>query len=733
MAKKSYFGSKHTRNTAGSKLLAGVTDFYNRTGNPLKNISGKVFSMEGLNEVEQTNIDTGVDEIENGIDEIITTQANEQGVAPAELYTQAQKDAAIAAGVAAAAPESFLDNTETSTASAVAAGAVAPGELGDMTEYPEGAVITTESFSTAENKNTFAYSVTYNLRAARQNEFGEAFFPTVTVEPNVASITVSADLIGVFEETKRNIDGTIKEEMFGQKSVIQALAYPEILSNDTTLAIPVYREDNETSVANFVDAADVAPHAETLENGESIQTAPLKIGSRFDLIGLSSADYLIEAGMMDQSDQLDPSVQLKAIYVKLADGSVIKFGNLQYFNDANFTYAQQDNSRGMNLQFNNYGLGVSPKTTLVDGSALPDGNAVTANDVTVNLRVSVTGQVNLNDATTIVNAGNVEVYNAFDENGTKVDLTGTAGQAIVSMFAGATIIGYDLIARRINANRLERGQLMDINTNNMVYGIPYLAPITWPRATGAGTDDATRLDGLVQSTYVRTSNAAVDTLLGVDEHLSALAEDYEPEKLYKQRSLGVGRFFVKAYYQALDLDVQEEMNNLTSNARLEDVRAVILNAVSALVNNAVLNSNYKAAKDMLYGEAEKTQVVIGTDPFIANYLYVSGDVRTLGDQYDVKIVSTVNKKMKNKIFITIGSKQSATSGSTFNPLHFGNMYWRPGLSTSLQITRAGRTSYELTVQPSFRHVCHLPILLRINVMNMAEAISKVQPLLIKES
>ena len=92
-------------------------------------------------------------------------------------------------------------------------------------------------------------------------------------------------------------------------------------------------------------------------------------------------------------------------------------------------------------------------------------------------------------------------------------------------------------------------------------------------------------------------------------------------------------------------------------------------------------------------------------------------------------MSSPNIEMRNKIYITFG--KNGGSNDQINPLHFGNMFWRPELTTNMQISRGQTTTRELTVQPSFRHVVHLPILASITVSNLKGAATKMVPILQK--
>ena len=181
-----------------------------------------------------------------------------------------------------------------------------------------------EAYDEKENRNAIAYSVAYNMQAARQDEFGEAFFPTVVVTPDNVGFMVSIRLHYVQEEVRRSLSGSVSD--FGRKNILKAVVDPTILRNDQTLLMPIVRTGggSNDSTVNFVDPADVAPYSVNFDR-QVVTTAPLKIGKKFDLLAISQNEALIAAGVLDQTDAIDSSVRLGAIYVKLATGGTMKF------------------------------------------------------------------------------------------------------------------------------------------------------------------------------------------------------------------------------------------------------------------------------------------------------------------------------------------------------------------------------------------------------------------------
>lgn len=715
---------KSKKETGTELLMTKLNQTIVTNGNPLKAISRSAFSMESMSASEQAEVDGAIDSLDNDVRNVLTD--SEIGD-----FNEEQVNASLMAGVASANDATRHDIlTKTSREPVLEQGDVlvptgflnsGEANVGRMKEA-------LESYDTTENKNSMMISMGYNLKAAKQDAFGEAFFPTVTVAPDVASVTISVDLLNVMEEQKRKVDGTFNHQ-FGRKSLINALVYPWILNNDTTLVYPVYRQGDAENTANFVQTSDVAAYDVTLENGETIKTAPLAVGREFDLLGLGSADYLVGQGHLDQTDQLDASVKLKNLYIKLATGEVVKFANLDVMPEANFTYAVQGNNRQMNLNFDTRFLKIDKNTKKVDGGDLT-GRAIVTNEYAAMIKLHVFGTVNLDTATTVLNASPVTVVGLYNNSGDKVDFKQGTGKTAADEITGATVIGYDLVARRINTNRRERGQLLDLNVERLVYGMPILAPISIVRpASEAESRDSVRLDQLVSTTFVRCSNAAVETLLSARDHLANIPDDMEPELLYRNATLGAARYFVKKFYAHRSLDVKQELNTLRTGERIYDVNQVLVNTIRDLVYRGYLESNYAAALSMMEGVSDKKpKVIIGTDPYIAAYLMVTGDLRTLGDEFDVEVVSTPNVKMRNKVIIAFG--RTGRGSDVANPLHFGNMFWRPELATVLQVSRNNTISRELTVQPSFLHVVHCPVMMSIDVKNLPDAVTLQVPVMV---
>lgn len=578
-----------------------------------------------------------------------------------------------------------------------------------------------EAYDERDNAAVTAYSVGFNLQAPRQDDVGNLFFPAVVVPPDQAGYSVTIDLVEVQNDIKRSVSGAL--ENYNRRPIIQGLRDSSVLANEQTRIYPVARTEN---------AAFLAPVAQQARRnvtvlGETFPTASLVFGKKFSLLGLSQTDSMLASGVAGVTDQVDTSVVLDTVYLQVsnADGTTKEIFSFPTSRapGAVFNQAIQGNYRQMVINFSTKSLMINGSKKTASGSNSVLLEAINTGKWKVNLSVDINGGVNLDTSETSLTAGEVVVSSLEDEDGNRVDLTGAAAQAIVALFANAKMVWYDLQAYRANMNRRQRGQLLNLNRFSQTYTIPLLSPVTIPRPAGAGdSTDTSDLNALIAATRVRTSNAAIAELFEIDAALASWVDGREhignvPE------ILSVARFLVQPYYKKITLQASEITNSVRSQDRARDIQAALLAVVRDEVYNAYRDSGYKAAADSINGGSSQHPIVIGaTDQVLSRYLWIEGDMRTLGIDFDLKIASSQNEKMAGKLFLSFGQKDA--DNGVPNPLHFGNMGWRPELTLVLPLTRDGQFSKELTVQPAFRHVVNLPILIRIDVEGLAETATK---------
>ena len=574
-----------------------------------------------------------------------------------------------------------------------------------------------EAYDEKDNRNAVAYSVAYNLIAGRQNEFGETFFPTVTVTNDNVGVQVSIRLIQVYNDFKRETSGTLAQ--YQKRNIVKAMIDGSILKNDMTRMFPVVRTG--VNEAMFVAAATI-PAYDVVNEGETIRTAPLKVGVTHDFMGLCQTDAIIANGLKDATDSIDPAVSLNNVYVKV--GADVFRWKVNGLATSNFVYSPQENYRRQNLNFYTNTIMLNKDSKLIDGAAPTELAAIATGDLVVRVKLAMSGYINVERGDTQVHGLEVKVDSVYDAaTGLEVPLNQAPASDIVTAFANAQILGYDLLAYRTNLNRRQRGQLLDVTYYNQIWAVPLRSPITMLRPVNADAQsDNSDLSALVSATFVRTSNEAVRTLVQTAGMLkeyvdSRIVDTSKSLDIRAPELFGVARFLIDPTFIGETLDVQAAINSVQSHEKAKDVAAVLVQKIRDVAYRLYRDSGFQAVVDTQAAGVEgNPTVLIGTDPMTARYLIIDGENRVAGPDFDFKVVTSPDLLVQNKLFIALGYPGRAEN--QLNPLHFGNMLWSPELVLTLPIARGGQISKELTVQPRFRHIVNVPVMGVVDVENL---------------
>lgn len=665
-------------------------------------------STESLSESQIREMSSAHEELSTALEGI----AEQLGVS--KSLTVAQRDAAIAAGMVVGDIRSFLKTK-------IQREAISTEDMHVVNMNVEDGLnersLSMEAYDERDNRQAAVYSIAYNMQASRQDEFGETLFPTVVVSPDNVGFAVTARLMMVYNNLTRNVSGAI--DQYNKRNIIRAIADPTILKNEMTRIIPVARSQ---SAGVLVAATDIPPFSITLE-GQVIETAPLACGVKLSLLGVSQTDAMLANGMQDVTDSIDAAIQLNALYVKVGDDIIqINTDTLPY---STFQYAPQNNYRLMQLVFDTTSPLLTKSKKNFDGSPLDTMKAVVDNDWIVRLAINASGSVNVETAETVVYGNHVSVASIQDAAGNMLDLGSGPAKVFADAVAAGKIIGYDLKAYRSNMNRRQQGQLIDTTYFTQLYNVALRSPITALHpATVDGQTDASDLSALIATTRIRTSNAAVTSLINAAqvarEYIAANDASGTPPDV-----LGIGRWYVKPTYFEEEVDMNAIVNSISSHERAEDIQGALVAKVRDFAYRMYRDSEYKAAADALAGGIGPVPtVIVATDPVLARYLNVTGDLRTLGGEFDVRIVSSLDVRVQGKIFITFGVFDENRNVAP-NPLNFGNMAWAPEVTVVLPISRNGQISKETAVQPRFLHIVNLPVLSVLSVNNVPDVTNKV--------
>lgn len=722
------------------KGLAEIKTMINEQGRSMSDSSlvKNICSMESL----EDNVAAGIEQRVAGIS--ATLRDIFVGHMGIEDFTDAQMEAASITAAAAGDVVAYSAEANKSTADLKVNDAVAvlSGMNGEY-DYVD-AVVSKEAFSEQELRANLPLSVAYNFLAARQNEFGEAFYPTQALTPDQAALLLKVRKYNVFEQVRHTYDGKVTD--FKWRNLVEAARDYKILANETTLIIPAFNGTvaDATWANNLVNGSNNYQYfmeddyisggfTKTID-GYPVNTRPLRISTDLDLIGISQHPGLI--GQADHTDAIDAKVTLQTIYISATSGpttEVFKFVT-SGLPRADFNKTAEGNYREVGLQFVTDALFLDADTKTLSGGANTLLALVTAGDK-VQLNLEMGGRVNTETGRTNVFASNVG-KRTLDVSGSEIVAPDPIAVAVNAITF--TVRGYDLEARRSNANRRSQGLLASPTEEEERYVVPLGSPITSTSPVGTNRD-AADLQTLVNITRVRNSNNAVTNMLNYADTLAAHVQN-AIKGIYVNIQ-GLGRHLVTPTYISMTqantllasptvdqmgpLDLPKNINSLTSNERYADVSAALVNAIRDVASRLVRDSGYLQALDITSGGQDMGyEVIIGTDQRISRFIMTSGDTRTLGNGMDCVIVTTPDLRMDDKIVVSLRRKNV----QGFDPLSFGSMAYIPELASSIQTARNGATYKEATVQPRTLHIPVLPVFGYIEVVGLSDVLIDNIPL-----
>lgn len=696
------------------KLVTGISQQMSSGNLRLDSkVAGSVMALEGLDHVVSANLCSTLDTFSAALESLVTA-ADMSGLSIAQVQA-AEQGFIISSNI-----RSFMSQPVGRSVPATENMMVVAGRgQGTMSERGHSKTVSLESYDESENRAVAAYNVGYNMQASRQDPFCEAIFPTVTLPVDQLGAKIDMRLVQVYNELVRKVSGDAVGNM-GRRNIIHAQIDPDILRDNSTTCYPIVRADSEDK---FVDTTLLPPR--TIKQQEhDIVTSALAVGKRLSLLDLSQTDLLLSKGVMDSTDALEPAVALTTLYWKIGD-EVFSFKHLNNSAAANFAPAPQGFDRQMNLNYLTSNMTVGINVRKVDGSASTVLAPIVTGKYSVRLSTGAFGSVNLQTGDIEITAGALRVVEILDQDAVSVSLTVGAGKAIVDLFETASVIGYDVSARRSNSNHRQRGKLLDSVTFSLFYPVQLRSPISIPRPTGdqiQDSSDASDLASLVLMTHVLTSNAGVDALIAARDTLASNIDFNGGTLPYDPEIYGIARLMLTPYFKRESLKVPDRIANLKAHEWSADLQATLVNKLRDMVYDMYIKSGYKAFADaMAGGAAETPEVVIATDQYISRYIMVDSDFRTLCNDFKLRVVSTQNKLMHGQIAIVFSA--GATAEGMFAPTGFGNMLWKPETTYITQISRNGQTSRELTVAPSFEHIVHQPVMAWLDVSGISEAVA----------
>ena len=587
--------------------------------------------------------------------------------------------------------------------------------------------VSMEAFDARNLEDLRAFSVIFAFSAAIQDEFGEAFFQTLTLSPDSTGLEVSQRRTMVQQEIRHPLTGETVD--WKQRNLLDAISDPTIVINEAPRIYPQVLVGNAKSEQHFVDKAVIAP-ADTLgANGAKIKVAPLKAGVKVNLLGAGANERT--NGQPDQTDAIDQRVTIEAVYlrIKTASGeSIVRF-DTHSFAQNGFNKSLEGRDRRIALDFPTRILAVNAQTvdylTKAPATALGFLGSAPYENVTVSLGGHFTGEGNLQYGTLSVNGATIGVegarvvrgphdYDKVTDETTMEDLT--------SQFLEVEFLGYDVKAYYANTNKRFLGLILDSVEERVRYVVPLSPPIS-VQTPITGTATATDMAGPMNAQRIVNSINAVTKILENVEILRNVVPTiaYGMDTDEAPAIEGFGRVMVRPAFFDEKLNIANVISSSSSATRTQDVQAAIVNKIRYGVAHIFTESRLQPAIDAMNGTAgERPELILGTDPKIASYIMVNGDPRIVGLGFETKVVVTYDVRFRGKIY---GSFTRKKTGDV-DILSHGVFAYIPELVTQAQIPFNGSTTNVTQVQNRNLHVIFLPVALYIEVEGLEQAASQ---------
>lgn len=605
-----------------------------------------------------------------------------------------------------------------------------PTDLGlDYALSHEDFAVALESYDGQKQNNPFILSVLYNFTFASQDEFVEAFFPSVPLDPTTSDIVIEVSFVSLMKEFYRDINGSSAKDKFNKIPLIKAIYDANIFDTDKTLIVPVLRDSNREL---FLEDEKY----ESTESLETVVTAPLVFGKKIDLIGISQSDLELSKGKADNTDALDRSLVLSKLYYSIEDAGVEEMFayDLRETADTSFIYYPAGHEKDMMLKFTNNTLVIHTGTTTTSkGTASNILNKLPAN-YTIGFNVKVYGDANTQHGDVELSAaGGVTIKYIQNAAGQRVPSTDATYKSIADVINKITLRGYTLTAHTTNSNLRRRGQLLTVDTMRKPFpvcwrsGFTIMGPIK--SETGTDNDINSRILGGAQALGAKMSVIGVSKLLGDIETLKYLTNDGTKQvdrTEFETGFLGMGQYLLEPTYYERDINLTTIVDGTNSSSRDDDIRNSLLQAIYNAGMELFLKSDYGIVfdKGLVTTEAARPTLILGTDPNIKRLLVRDKDTIQLGNTFDVRVVSTFDQRIAGKIIFSFGIFD-AQRNSVPNVMNYGYTATSAAIVYDTIRDTNNQTSREITSHPRFTHYTNIPVIGMFTVTGIEQVFGKL--------
>lgn len=669
-----------------------------------------------------------------------------------KLLTKAQIEAGFGAYVSGYTTESLRSQINMSAPSAPSNHKVVRAGS-SIEQYDPATLASLESFDGASKEASIYLSMVIAMGAARQEDFVEAFCPTVPVKPTENGVYVTVRFSSFVNDYYMDRSKTaLVDETMGRKPIIKHIYDAEVMGQDRTLVVPSWTTDGRTDSADatawLVSGVKVAND----ERGETISSGYYKVSTDINIIQLGQSPLdLARRGTADNTDNLLPGVMMDKLLVSIQPKSAsaeakISF-NLSGVHGRAFTDAQSGHNKQIALTMTKqrvaFKLGAVKDYlgTAVDFAGCTEVGTKAGWSLVFELTLSGSG--NLQTGTFNVSANLFKLVDILDDKGVSCGLTDTSTRDLADAFSASAVklevLGYTMIAYRANTNLRTSGQLIQSDGYAFLYPVAFKSPfrVQGPVSQYTGNDgDFEVLNDAINAITDASNFIGVRKILSFcdqvqQEHAAGRSVGYNPSEDYNSALL-------KPYFLSGAIDLSTLVDSLKSQDRTDDIRAALHNRIREDALRMLTESGYKVAFDRTYGqERKKMTVLVGTHYHLGQYLCAKNadgsysDVFALTEDINCKIVTTMNPALINsdgsiKMLMTFSVTDKIGTIDTVQKLHPGFRLYAPVVTVTLDAISENSTVKKVTqLVPKYEHHLTMKVMTSYSVSGIDKVIGKV--------
>lgn len=586
-------------------------------------------------------------------------------------------------------------------------------------------VYSTESFDNQVLGKYRDMSIQLNYNIGQQMEAMELMYRTVAVAPDKGGVQIDVPNLFIQNVLERHLNGNPTD--FDYRRAMDAYIDPSILSDDGIQLIPSHTTE---TAKHFVEPA-LAGTWEEVQGSRRVTTGYLKTGREVDIIALGHLDRVDRTGNPDFTDALDRSCGISRLLMVLGGHSVEWDVKKQPY--TRYVPSTEHGARRMIMDYISRSLTITKDSTDIRGNALAGAwfDVIRDNEYKVRLKVTSSGDADVEHGRMVLNPNGVSVANITDANGDLVKLDEPGVQSIIEAVESATIPGWFPDARITNSNLRHIGMLIAHRATKEILVTRTRSPFFYAFPTNEERDTSP-VEDLTAVVRAYTNNEGIRHML--DFHERAMSQtggvrglmtqgNYEDNHLTVE---GVSRHLINPYIEHYRVNVKELCQSTETKYNLENGKEVILNQLRSIAFDILQTTNIENAARLLNGpDTEyKPKFAFVTSKEIEQFMTVKGDSRTLGAGIEYEITADVNALLKGRIYLGLVRD---TPANEIDLLSNGVCLQTPTMVTQVTSWRNNRNVNELLVQPRFNHYQLLPIMVRIDIEGIDELLEQLVP------